>query len=188
MNIITEIRNLWRQTYASRVTAGRGIVVEQTADGIRVSVRDGAGDTGGAFPWRGMFEIVRAEPEEADGDFLAVHVINGSDPLSSIAGVAHVDRQPFEMPATRLLIEADHSYVYIRFSAPVEETDLGPALPAQAEIMTSTGLLSSDDSVAYHLIGQVWYGDDGNLVIEQDHLPGNVYMEWYGPCLGLLEE
>ena len=45
----------------------------------------------------------------------------------------------------------------------------------------------STDTIVWHLIGQAWIDDD-LLRIEQDHVPGNAYIEWYGPCLGLLEE
>lgn len=186
MNIITEIRSIWHNLRTATPIAGRGIAIEHTPSGTRISLRDPSpGD--GAYPWRGMFEIVPSPSTPEDMGNLAVSVINGADPLSPLAGIAHVNRQPFGVAAARIVITG-RTFIYLTFTAPVEATDEHPALPAQVAVASSTGALSSDDTTTHHLIGQAWYDDGDMLRIEQDHLPGNVYMEWYGPCLGLLEE
>lgn len=189
MNIVTEIRTLWATIRTMKLTAGRGITVEQTPNGLRVGLQEQVGGDGG-FPWHGMFELTDTPGVPEDGDDSAVKVLNGADPESLIAGIAHVNRQPFEVSVYRLVVpRADpRTYIYMQFVAPVEETDDTSALPAQVSIVTSQGLRFSNATEVYHLIGQAWYDDDDSLVLEQDHLPGNVYIEWYGPCLGLLEE
>jgi len=78
----------------------------------------------------------------------------------------------------------DHCYIYLKFTPPVEgETPV----PAAVVVSQETALQVSTDAVVWHLIGQAWIEDD-MLKIEQNHVPGNAYIEWYGPCLGLLEE
>jgi predicted RNA-binding Zn-ribbon protein involved in translation (DUF1610 family) len=46
--------------------------------------------------------------------------------------------------------------------------------------------MDSTDAVVYHLIGQAWV-ENSAIALSQDHIPGNVYMDWYGPCRGVLE-
>lgn len=188
MKIIPTIRALRSAIIARTVTAGPGLGVERTPRGTRIYLEETA--SGGAPAWRGMFEMagVMDTTTTPGTTIYKVKVFNGNDPKGAAAGIAHVNRQPFTVPVTDVVIAATGArhYVYLEFTAPVEATDTAPAIPAAVAIVVKTGLMESTDAAVYHLIGQAWV-KNGVLALSQDHIPGNVYMDWYGPCLGLLE-
>lgn len=184
MNIVKEILKLRRAIRALRPSAGTGMAVEVTPSGTRYSLLEEAKGGSGGMGWHGMFELVDAS-ETIEGELvMQVAIINGADRDSGLCGVAHVNRQPFEVPKSTFAVGAQRLYVYLVFVAPVEGDN---PLPASVLARAETGLQESTDTVVWHLVGQAWI-EDKELRIQQDHLPGNAYIEWYGPCLGLLEE
>lgn len=185
MKIIPAIQKLQREVRAQAITAGVGIGVERTPTGTRIYVKDdGVGDDGG---WHGMFELAARVDANAGPPVYKVKVFNGNDPESVTAGMAHVNRQPFQVATMEATIAATgRHYVYLEFKAPVEATESTPAVPATVAAVVKTALMESNWHVVYHLLGQAWV-ENGTIRLSQDHIPGNVYMDWYGPCLGLLE-
>lgn len=183
MNIVREISLLRQAVKRLKPSPGKGIAIEETPAGTRFSLLDSASSASGSSAWHGMFEIVDAS-EEIEGEFVRqIKVINGADEESLLCGIAHINRQPFEVAVATFPVTA-HCYIYLKFTAPVEgETPVPAAVTVSQEI----ALQESTDTIVWHLIGQAWIEDDA-LRIEQDHIPGNAYIEWYGPCLGLLEE
>lgn len=186
MKIIPAIKALQKAVAANAAVPGSGIGVERTPRGTRIFLKEEP--RGGASAWRGMFEMGdRVELEDGE-QVHKVKVFNGNDPEGDLAGVVHVNRQPFEVPVTDVAIAADGTrhYVYLEFTAPREATDTEDEVPAAVAVVAKTTLMESTEDAVYHLIGQAWVEDE-SLHLSQDHVPGNVYMEWYGPCLGLLE-
>jgi hypothetical protein len=186
MKIIPAIKALQKAVAANAAVPGSGIGVERTPRGTRIFLKEEP--RGGASAWRGMFEMEdRVELEDGE-QVHKVKVFNGNDPEGDLAGVVHVNRQPFEVPVTDVAIAADGTrhYVYLEFTAPREATDTEDVVPAAVAVVAKTTLMESTEDAVYHLIGQAWVEDE-SLHLSQDHVPGNVYMEWYGPCLGLLE-
>ena len=183
MNIVREITLLRQAVKRLKPSPGKGIAIEETPAGTRISLLESSAGSGGASAWHGMFELVDAS-EEIDGEFVhQVKILNGADEESACCGIAHINRQPFDVAVATFQITA-HCYIYLKFTAPVEgETPVPAAVTATQE----AALQESTDTIVWHLIGQAWIEDD-LLRIEQDHIPGNAYIEWYGPCLGLLEE
>lgn len=183
MNIVREIQLLRQAIKRLKLSPGKGIVIEETPAGTRISLLESSAGSGGSSVWHGMFEIVDAS-EEIEGEFVhQVKIINGDDEESVFCGIAHINRQPFQVTAATFTV-TEHCYIYLKFTAPVEgETPVPAAVTATQE----AALQESTDTIVWHLIGQAWIEDDA-LMIEQDHIPGNAYIEWYGPCLGLLEE
>jgi hypothetical protein len=182
MNIVREIQRLMEAVRRLEPSAGRGMVIEKSPSGTRYSLREAAGGAGQSA-WRGMFELADAS-EVVDGELVhQVEIVNGADSESEFCGIAHVNRQPFQVARAKFIV-TEHSYFYLKFSAPVEgETPV----PAEVAASRETELQASTDTTVWHLIGQAWIEDE-MLKLEQDHVPGNAYIEWYGPCLGLLEE
>ena len=189
MNIVREITLLRQAVKRLKPSPGKGIAIEETPAGTRISLLESSAGSGGSSAWHGMFELVDASAEIEGEVVYQVKVINGADEESELCGIAHINRQPFEV-AVAILAVADtytaeaHCYIYLKFTPPVEgETPVSATVVVSQEAL----LQESTDTVVWHLIGQVWV-EDGMLRIEQDHIPGNAYIEWYGPCLGLLEE
>ena len=186
MKIIPAIRALRSAVIARTVTAGPGLGVERTPRGTRIYLEEAQGG-GGASAWPGMFEMAGLVDTSGGAPVYKVKVFNGNDPEGDVAGVAHVNRQPFTVPVADVVITATaRHYVYLEFTAPVEATDTAPEVPEAIAVVVKTALMDSTDKVVYHLLGQAWV-EEGAILLSQDHIPGNVYMDWYGPCLGLLE-
>lgn len=189
MNIVREIQLLRQAVKRLKPYPGKGIVIEDTPVGTRVSLLEAPAGSGGSGAWHGMFEIVAAGEVVGDEFVHKVKIINGADDESGLCGVAHINRQPFEVAVATFTVAATytataHCYIYLKFTPPVEgETPV----PAAVTVTQETALQTSTDTVVWHLLGQTWL-EDGQIRIEQDHIPGNAYIEWYGPCLGLLEE
>ena len=183
MNMIREIQILRQAIKRLKPSPGKGIAIEETPAGTRISLLESSAGSGESSSWHGMFELVDAS-EEIDGEFVhQVKILNGADEESVCCGIAHIKRQPFEVPVVTFDV-TEHCYIYLKFTAPVEgETPV----PAAVVAIQEAALQESTDTIVWHLIGQAWIEDD-LLRIEQDHIPGNAYIEWYGPCLGLLEE
>lgn len=190
MKIIPAIRALRNDIIARTVTAGPGLGVERTPRGTRSYLEETpGGGGGGASSWHGMFEMAGlVDATTTPGTTIyKVKVFNGND-LTGSAGIAHVNRQPFTVAVTEVVIAATGArhYVYLEFTPPVEATDTTAAVAAAVVVVVKTALMDSTDKVVYHLLGQAWV-EEGAILLSQDHIPGNVYMDWYGPCLGLLE-
>ncbi len=185
MKIIREIIKLGKAVRSLFPVAGEGIAIEKTPKGTIYSLLDLSGATDLLDQKRGMFEIIDAGTTKDDegNDVYNVSIINGANEESEICGVCHVNRQPFEVDKENFVV-VEYSYIYLKFSAPVEAAE---NIPAKVTAVIKTELQESTDEVVYHLIGQVWIDDDV-LHLQQDHQPGNCFIEWYGPCLGLLEE
>jgi hypothetical protein len=188
MKIIPAIRALRNDIIARTVTAGPGLGVERTPRGTRIYLEETPGGGGGAA-WHGMFEMAGlVDATTTPGTTIyKVKVFNGND-LTGSAGIAHVNRQPFTVAVTEVVIAATGArhYVYLEFTPPVEATDTTAAVAAAVVVVVKTALMDSTDAVVYHLIGQAWV-ENSAIALSQDHIPGNVYMDWYGPCIGLLE-
>ncbi len=115
-------------------------------------------------------------------------ILDGNSPDSSIAGIVHVNRQPYKVPVTSIessKVPENVRYIYIKVNAPVRH--LPVEIPASAEIVESETPLVSTDEEVYHLIAEI-VNIDGAGVVRQIHWGQSPYIEWYGPCLGLLEE
>ena len=114
-------------------------------------------------------------------------VMDGNNPDSEIAGIVHVNRQPYGVPGIAVSADVPENirYIYIKVSVPIRH--LPKEIPASAEIVESETPLVSTDEEVYHLIAEI-VNIDGAGVIRQIHWGQSPYIEWYGPCLGLLEE
>lgn len=113
-------------------------------------------------------------------------VVNGADLLDSLSGLAFVNRQPYSVAQAELSTDQLPVYVYLKFTAPVRH--LPVEVPASAEIAVSGDLMESTDDYLYYLIGELRQAEDGTVMALQAHLTGNIDIDWYGACLGLLEE
>lgn len=181
MKIVQEINRLKKVVKSLLPAAGKGLAIERTPSGTVYSLLD---QPAGDGAWHGMFELIDDSKVEDGKTVFAIKVINGVDEESEICGVCHVNRQPFEVKVDSFPVTAEHSYVYLKFLAPEEGEE---AIAAKVELTIETELKESTDEIVYHLLGQCKLEDEV-LHIQQDHFPGNCYIEWYGPCLGLLEE
>ncbi len=187
MKIIPAIKALQKAVAANAAVPGSGIGVERTPRGTRIFLKEEPRGGGASPIWHGMFEMAARVDTEDSKPVYKVRVLNGNDTEGDLAGVAHVNRQPFEVPVTDVAITASgRHYVYLEFTASREAADTEDEVPAAVAVVAKTTLMESTEDAVYHLIGQAWVEDEA-LRLSQDHIPGNVYMDWYGPCLGLLE-
>lgn len=115
-------------------------------------------------------------------------VLDGSDVTHSDAGIAFINRQPYAVPADVFDLPGAvfPVYFYMRFTAPIRH--LPVEVPASASIVVSSTLMESTDDYLYYLIGEARQAQGGAVMALQAHLTGNIAIDWYGACLGLLEE
>lgn len=141
---------------------------------------------------RGMFQIMQAgmttPAEPADGDnpqppSRLFKVVDGNFPDDESCGVCHVNNQPFTVARSEFTLPAATSYIYIKFTAPVEASEEGADdTPATCEISVQSATQTTTTAVVWYLLGRVRVEGE-SVTIAQDHEPGNVYIDWFGPCL-----
>lgn len=153
------------------------ISVAEAGDGEdRTCLVERVSDTGA----RGMFQLVGDEET-------GYRVVDGNDPQSGQAGIAHLNRQPFEVAAEDVHPRGGTTYVYVKFETPLSpEGELAPPRRASVSIVSAEEPMATTPLEVYHLVGRILRRDEESIIC-QDHLPGNIYAEWFGPSFALLE-
>ncbi|MGI6140039.1 MAG: hypothetical protein ACOYI9_13555 [Candidatus Hydrogenedentales bacterium] len=132
----------------------------------------------GESSYRGMFCIERLE--KAENTSIIVH--NSDMPENENAGIAFMNNQPFEVVKAEFTPPMGESYVYLKFTPPVRETDELDYMAATAELSLETELKESDDTSQWYLVGSLSINEEDSLRISQDHRCGAIRMTWFGPC------
>ena len=148
---------------------------------------------------QGMFQIVA---RGGDDGAQVYRVIDGANPRDGgKAGVCHVNNQPFEVEQREFDAPSETTYIYLKFvpggalarAAELSGVELDGrveddvARRPTVEIVAEKELKSSTFEETYYLIGRLVVAD-GAVRIAQDHVPGNVYMLWFGHAVGIGED
>ncbi len=186
--LLQRIRILENAVRQNTPVSGEGTLVSRGLHGTVIE-----GDVDGQDTRQGMFALlpVPDDPSKVlltDSSVEPEYAADGKA-RAPYAGIAHVNDQPFEVKRKVFSFAAKtgERYVYLKFTAP----DGGNA-EVGVEPVVETKLQTSDPKTAWYLLGRVRpkvvSGKIEEMEISQDHLPGNCYFWWFGPCIGLLEE
>ena len=141
----------------------------------------------GEPPARGMFQLVNVTTDDGPP---TVRVCDGANPDGAIAGVATINNQSYSCQAAEFVLYDSAQYFYFKFTPPQFTTGELTGSVCEIVAFADSEEVVSTDTVLYRLIGHAWTevvdGRD-KVRMAQDHPPGNLVLDWYGPCLGMLE-
>lgn len=182
--------------YAMEHPKGDGHTIRNLGNGLMSASGDGRGE--GVRDRPGMFQIVARGGEGGKTVYRVIDGANLED--SEKAGICHVNNQPFEVAQREFEAPSRTTYIYLKFvpggalarAAELSDIELDGVSPGErtekpsVEIIAEKEPKSSSFEATYYLIGRIVVA--GSVQIAQDHVPGNVYMLWFGHAVGIGED
>lgn len=151
---------------------------------------------------KGMFQLIDVSARSGSP---TVRICDGAMPSGGIAGIANINNQSYSCRIREFAVNAEPQYFYFKFTAPTQRVNSAEPGAPGADLSACELVAFSDesevvstDTVVYRLIGHAWTespepepGDDETprprVKLVQDHPVGNLIINWFGPCLDLLD-